>query len=305
MASFRRYNAVSFDASHSIVTGEIDSILEVAHSVVIDIHDTKALRISRNYLAVLEINSNIVAAAVTIDIYGFPAGIKRAVIERITLAGICPQRIVHTGYAGGLSTGSIEDNIIKRSRFIAPVVSAPIENAVFQCDMVDIHQTLCIIRFNRSIRIATADNSHILKSNTITTLETVVTPAIRTVLLRSLNEPLCFLSAGANKGQAFACACAFYCRISSVAAVFTCAEVNGVVIFCGCKSQVKRVVILVSYFRMPILNRGRIRKCGERQEREDHADAHQKRKSAFSYIHCFSSLNKLIPFARGSLHFCY
>ena len=33
----------------------------------------------------------------------------------------------------------------------------------------------------------------------------------------------------------------------------------------------------------------RIRKCRERQEREDHADAHEKRKSAFSYIHYFSS----------------
>ena len=32
-----------------------------------------------------------------------------------------------------------------------------------------------------------------------------------------------------------------------------------------------------------------VRKCRERQEREDHADAHEKRKSAFSYIHCFSS----------------
>ena len=33
----------------------------------------------------------------------------------------------------------------------------------------------------------------------------------------------------------------------------------------------------------------RIRECRERQEREDHADAHEKRKSAFSYIHYFSS----------------
>ena len=32
-----------------------------------------------------------------------------------------------------------------------------------------------------------------------------------------------------------------------------------------------------------------VRKCRERQEREDHADAHEKRKSAFSYIHYFSS----------------
>ena len=32
-----------------------------------------------------------------------------------------------------------------------------------------------------------------------------------------------------------------------------------------------------------------VRKCRERQEREYHADAHKKRKSAFSYIHYFSS----------------
>ena len=93
VASFRRYNAISFDASHSIVTGEINSILEVAHIAVIDIHDAKALQISRNYRAVLEINGDIVftCAIVSVDIYNFTTGVKGAVIKDIFITGARPK----------------------------------------------------------------------------------------------------------------------------------------------------------------------------------------------------------------------
>ena len=137
---------IGIQTSHFVDSGNVDGIVIVA---VLDIQHT-FVGCGGNYSAVLEINNYIIPGVrVTININNLTEfRVKCAVFERVFLTGIGPQRIISIRYTRCLRTGGVENDIFKCSRFIAPVVRTPIENAIFQGDMIDIRQSLCIIRLS-------------------------------------------------------------------------------------------------------------------------------------------------------------
>ena len=154
--------------------------------------------------AVFKINRHIIARVnVTINIYGFTCGIECAISECVRFSCIGPQRIICAADSRLCCAGRIEGNIVKCSRCIAPVIRTPIENTIFQRDILDTNVALCIFGFDGSVRIYTADNRHILESDAIAAVKTVIAVAISPIgRLRSLNFPRCFVRPLTHKGQA-------------------------------------------------------------------------------------------------------
>ena len=68
-------------------------------------------------------------------------------------------------------------------------------------------------------------------------------PAIRAVLLRSLNLPCCFHNTSANKGRAFSCALTWICWFSSIAAVGALSKLDGISVLRGFQSVIKRCLL--------------------------------------------------------------
>ena len=182
---------------------DLDDVLIAAHVAVVDLQRllTKTVRI---HGAVFKINRHIIARVnVTINIYGFTCGIECAISECVRFSCIGPQRIICAADSRLCCAGRIEGNIVKCSRCIAPVIRTPIENTIFQRDILDTNVALCIFGFDGSVRIYTADNRHILESDAIAAVKTVIAVAISPIgRLRSLNFPRCFVRPLTHKGQA-------------------------------------------------------------------------------------------------------
>lgn len=191
-----------------IIDIDIDDELMAAHVSVVDVQRSLREKCESREVgihgAVFKINRHIIARVnVTINIYGFTFRIECAIFESARVSCIGPQRIICAADSRLCCAGGIEGNVIKCSGRIAPVVRTPIENTIFQRDILDTNVALCIFGFDGSVRIYTADNRHILESDAIAAVKTVIAPAIRPIgRLRSLNLPRCFVRPLTHKGQA-------------------------------------------------------------------------------------------------------
>ena len=185
---------------------DVQDVLGATKSVVADAQRLLSCKERGNRIhgAVFKINRHIIArVTVTINIYGFTFGIECAISECVRFSCIGPQRIICAADSRLCCAGGIEGNIVKCSRCIAPVIRTPIENTIFQRDILDTNVALCIVGFDGSVRIYTADNRHILESDAIAAVKTVIAVAISPIgRLRSLNLPRCSIGTSTHKGQA-------------------------------------------------------------------------------------------------------
>ena len=291
----RTGSLVGLQAFYGVGSADVNGI------VVISVFDIQYafIWVAGDYIAVLEIENYRVicrtGSSLSVSIYDLTGRIEGTVIKCVLPAGFCPKGIIYVLYLGCLCTGCVEGNIFKCSRFISPVVSTSIENAVFQCKMIDIRQSLCIIILNRSVQIHTADNGHILKGNIIAVLKTVITPAVRSVFFRSPNLPRCFIRTGAHKGKAFPRAFAFFAWLVTVSAVSSLCKINGRTIisnvhrliqtlvgFFSCCANIFLVIITISD-----VNINFFRFCRKRHGRHERQHHDKRQHYCKCFFHCF------------------
>ena len=130
-----------------IIDIDIDDELMAAHVAVVDVQRSLRDPCDRREVgihgAVFKINRHIIARIrVTINIYGFTFGIECAIFESARVSCIGPQRIICFADSRLCCAGGIEGNIVKCSRCIAPVIRTPIENTIFQRDIMDTNVAL-------------------------------------------------------------------------------------------------------------------------------------------------------------------